>query len=56
MTAPQVYLAKHRVAAVRKLLGHGDLKVVDGADHITTLAKPEFASAILGFLRSVHAK
>jgi pimeloyl-ACP methyl ester carboxylesterase len=45
-------LVKDRVAAVRKLLGRGEVKVVEGGDHITTLAKPEFASALLEFLRS----
>jgi pimeloyl-ACP methyl ester carboxylesterase len=43
---------KDRVAAVRKLLGRGEVKIVEGGDHITTLTKPEFASAILEFLRS----
>jgi hypothetical protein len=27
-------------------------RIVEGADHITTLTKPEFASALLMFLRS----
>jgi pimeloyl-ACP methyl ester carboxylesterase len=45
-------LVKDRVAAVRKLLGHGELKIVEGGDHITTLSKPEFAAAVLAFLRS----
>ena len=44
---------KDRVAAVRKLLGRGDLKIVAGGDHMTALAKPEFSSAIIEFLRSV---
>jgi len=43
---------KQRVAAVRKLLGRGEVKIVEGADHITTLTKPEFGSVILEFLRS----
>jgi hypothetical protein len=43
---------KDRVAAVRKLLGRGDVKIVEGGDHVTTLAKPAFASALLEFLRS----
>ncbi len=45
-------LVKSRVAAVRKLLGRGEVKVVEGGDHVTTLAKPEFAAAVLEFLRS----
>jgi pimeloyl-ACP methyl ester carboxylesterase len=47
---------KDRVAAVRKLLGRGELKIVEGGDHITTLTKPEFAAALIEFLRSVKAK
>lgn len=43
---------KDRVAAVRELLGRGELKIVEGGDHMTTLAKPDFAAAILKFLRS----
>ena len=43
---------KDRVAAVRKVLSRGELKIVEGGDHITTLAKPAFASALLEFLRS----
>jgi pimeloyl-ACP methyl ester carboxylesterase len=40
------------VASVRKLLGRGEVKIIEGADHITTLRKPEFASAVIAFLRS----
>ncbi|MEA2564318.1 MAG: hypothetical protein QOH06_5822 [Acidobacteriota bacterium] len=47
---------KNRVATVRALLGRGELKIVEGGDHITTLIKPEFGSAILEFLRSVKPK
>lgn len=47
---------KDRVATVRKLLGRGEVKIVEGADHITTLTKPEFASAIIEFLRSGKPK
>jgi len=43
---------RERVAAVRKLLGRGELKIVKGGDHMTTLAKPEFSSALIKFLRS----
>jgi pimeloyl-ACP methyl ester carboxylesterase len=43
---------KGRVATVRKLLGRGEVKIVEGADHMTTLTKPEFASAVIEFLRS----
>jgi pimeloyl-ACP methyl ester carboxylesterase len=47
---------KDRVADARKLLGRGEFKVVEGGDHITTLARPEFASAIVEFLRSGKPK
>jgi pimeloyl-ACP methyl ester carboxylesterase len=49
-------IVKERMAAVRKLLGRGEVKVIEGGDHITTLAKPEFASALLEFLRSSKSK
>lgn len=41
---------KGQVASARKVLEKSDLKVVEGADHITTLAKPEFGKAIKDFL------
>ncbi|HEX6863840.1 MAG TPA: alpha/beta hydrolase, partial [Thermoanaerobaculia bacterium] len=47
---------KNRVATVRGLLGRGEVKIVEGGDHMTTLIKPEFASAVLEFLRSGKAK
>jgi pimeloyl-ACP methyl ester carboxylesterase len=47
---------KERVAAVRKLLGRGEVKVIEGSDHVTTPAKPEFGAALLEFLRSSKAK
>ena len=47
---------KDRVAAVRKLLGRGEVKIIAGGDHMTTLTKPEFASAIMEFLRSGKQK
>lgn len=47
---------KNRVAMVRQVLGRGDVKIVEGADHMTTLIKPEFANAILEFLRSNKSK
>lgn len=43
---------KNRVAAVRELLGRGEVKIVEGGDHMTTLTKPEFGSAIIEFLRA----
>ena len=47
---------KNRVATVRKLLGRGEVKIVEGGDHMTTLAKPEFGAAIIEFLRSGKPK
>ena len=43
---------RERVAAVRKRLGRGELKIIEGADHMTTLIKPEFGAALMEFLRS----
>jgi len=47
---------KDRVAAVRKLLGRGEVKIIEGGDHITTLSKPEFATTIDEFIRSGKLK
>ena len=47
---------KDHVAYVRNLLGRGELKIVEGGDHVGTLAKPEFASAIRTFLRAAQTK
>ena len=47
---------KNRVATVRGLLGRGEVRIVEGGDHMTTLVKPEFASAVLEFLRSSRTK
>ena len=47
---------KNRVATVRKLLGRGEVKIVEGGDHMTTLTKPEFGSAVIEFLRSSKPK
>lgn len=43
---------KNRVAALHKVLDRSQVKVVEGANHITTLARPEFAAALTEF---VHA-
>jgi pimeloyl-ACP methyl ester carboxylesterase len=48
----ETHFVKDRVASVRELLGRGELKIIAGGDHMTTLAKPEFASTLIGFLRS----
>lgn len=43
---------KNDVAIARKALGRGDVKVIEGANHMTTLMKPEFGLAIVEFLNS----
>ncbi|CAN5375725.1 alpha/beta hydrolase [soil metagenome] len=52
----EVASTKTRVAAVRKLLGHGEIKVVEGADHVSTLGKPEFGKAIVDFIHANKQK
>jgi pimeloyl-ACP methyl ester carboxylesterase len=52
----EVASTKKRVAAVRELLGRGEIKVVEGADHITTLANPAFANALVNFLNANKQK
>jgi pimeloyl-ACP methyl ester carboxylesterase len=42
---------KSKVTAARRALGRGELKVIDGGNHMTTLTKPEFGSSIDTFLR-----
>lgn len=48
------------VATARARLGregrpHGELRLVVGGDHVTTLAKPEFGEAVRGFLTAHRA-
>jgi pimeloyl-ACP methyl ester carboxylesterase len=47
---------KERAAAIIKLLGRGEIKVIEGADHMTTLTKPEFGKTIEEFLRAYKQK
>jgi pimeloyl-ACP methyl ester carboxylesterase len=47
---------KNRVVMVHKLLGRGEVKIIEGGDHMTTLAKPEFGAAILEFLKGGKVK
>jgi pimeloyl-ACP methyl ester carboxylesterase len=47
---------KGRVATVHKLLGRGEVKIVEGGDHTTTLAKPEFGQALIAFLHANKTK
>ena len=43
---------KSRVTSVRALLGRGELKIIEGANHMTTLINPAFGAAVIEFLRS----
>ena len=43
---------KNRVASVKNILKRGEVYVVEGGDHMTTLAKPDFLTALLKFLNS----
>jgi pimeloyl-ACP methyl ester carboxylesterase len=52
----EVEETKERVAAIHKLLGRGEVKVIEGTDHVSTLAKPEFGTAIIEFLRANKTK
>ncbi len=47
---------KQRVATVRELLGRGEVKTIAGGDHISTLTRPEFGTAVLEFLQNATAK
>jgi pimeloyl-ACP methyl ester carboxylesterase len=47
---------KNRVATVQKLLGRGEIRIIEGADHMTTLTNPEFGKALLAFLRTGKSK
>lgn len=47
---------KGRVAMVHELLGLGEVKIIEGGDHMTTLARPEFGAAIIEFLRASAGK
>jgi pimeloyl-ACP methyl ester carboxylesterase len=49
-------IVKDRVTAVRKLLGRGEVKIIEGSDHVTTPARPEFGAALLEFLQSNKPK
>lgn len=43
---------KQRAANIVQLLGRGEVKVIDGADHVTTLANPVFGKTVSEFLRA----
>ncbi len=44
---------KNKIAKARKLIGHGQVIVVRGANHITTLTNPDFGKQVVKFLRTV---
>jgi pimeloyl-ACP methyl ester carboxylesterase len=43
---------KERAAKITQLLGRGEIKVIEGADHMTTLIRPEFSKSINDFLHA----
>lgn len=47
---------KTRVAALSKILVGSELKVIEGADHVTTLPNPAFGEALVEFLRTHKSK
>lgn len=47
---------KGRVARVHELLGRGEVRIIEGGNHMTTLAKPEFATALREFVRANMGK
>lgn len=47
---------KTRVAALSKILVGSELKVIEGADHVTTLPNPAFGEALVKFLRASRSK
>lgn len=46
----------NRVAAVRKLLPGTEEKIIEGGDHMTTVAKPGFGQAIVDFIMKNKGK
>lgn len=47
---------KARVEEIRKGLGRGEVKVIEGADHVTTPAKAAFGISLIGFLNANRGK
>lgn len=47
---------KARVTTVYKFLGRGEVKIIEGADHTTTLLKPEFGAALVNFWKNSMQK
>ncbi len=46
---------KAGIAAAKEVLTRAQTKIVEGGDHMTTLTNPEFAAAIIQFLREQRA-
>jgi pimeloyl-ACP methyl ester carboxylesterase len=44
------------IAAARKVVPTSEVKVIEGGDHISTLAKPEFGLAVVEFLKAHKSK
>lgn len=63
-TAPMLFIygsqepnsTKDAVERVRKLLNRGELKVIQGTNHMTTLINPEFGKSIVAFLQANKGK
>jgi pimeloyl-ACP methyl ester carboxylesterase len=47
---------KDHVKAVQKLLDRGEIKLIEGGDHITTLMKPAFGEKLMEFLKTGKVK
>ncbi|MBX3117608.1 MAG: alpha/beta hydrolase [Fimbriimonadaceae bacterium] len=47
---------KNCVSAARKVVPNHEVKIVEGADHMTTLTKPDFGAALVGFLMANKGK
>jgi pimeloyl-ACP methyl ester carboxylesterase len=63
-TAPALFIyggsesdnSKNAIEDVRKAIGPSEVKVVAGANHVTTPASPEFGSTIVAFLKTHKTK
>lgn len=47
---------KNRVASVKNILGRGEVHIVEGGDHVTTITKPDFGATLVKFLNSNKSK
>ncbi|MCC6360392.1 MAG: alpha/beta hydrolase [Phycisphaerales bacterium] len=63
-TAPVLFIhggdesdhVKKRVAAARKVLDRSEILVIEGANHMTTLIDPDFASTVIEFLNKAKSR